>query len=173
MAKWSIDPKKLVEGCIENIEEVRRIYAFELFRRILERTPVHDVDYGKGGKKRTKQYPGGRTRQNWLVTINQETNKFDPTKKKGGHVLDKGKKVIRSVKGDDTIFIQNNAPNITMLEYGGWPKNPKHGSYTIDGLPKTENGFSRQAPQGMVGVTLAQAERIFKAAVAGDKGAGT
>jgi hypothetical protein len=170
MAEWTIDPKKWADGCIENIDDVRRIYAFKIFESVVNATPVHDKDYGKRGKERKKQYTGGRTRQNWLVTINQETNEFDPNKKKGGRVLSNGEEVINAATGDDTIIMQNNAPNINMLEYGGWPKVPKRGSYTIDGLPKTENGFSRQAPKGMVGKTLAQAERIFKAAIAAANG---
>jgi hypothetical protein len=173
MAEWSIDPSKFVEGAIENIEKVRRIYAFELFRQVVERTPVHNDNYTKSGKKRKKQYPGGATRQNWLVTLNNEDASYDPNKKKGGRVMSTGKKVIERAKGDDTIIMQLNTPNANMLEYGGWPKQPKNGSYTKSGLSKTVDGFSREAPHGMVGATTAQAEQIFQAAVNAVKGGGT
>jgi hypothetical protein len=161
-----------VKGPIEKIEEVRRIYAFEIFKRVVDDTPVHALDYTKRGKLRKKQYTGGGTRQNWLVTSNQETDEYDPNKGKGGRVMSDGKKAINSAKGDDTIFMQNNAPNITMLEYGGWPKNPKRGSYTRSGQPKTVNGFSLQASQGMVGKVLAGAKRLFLLAVNAVKGGG-
>jgi hypothetical protein len=173
MAEWTIDPSKFVQGTIDNIDKVRRIYAFEIFRRVVERTPVHNDDYTKRGKKRKKQYPGGATRQNWLVTLNNEDTSYDPNKKKGGRVMSNGKKVIESAKGDDTIILQLNTPNANMLEYGGWPKNPKNGSYTINGLPKTVDGFSREAPKGMVGAALAQAEQLFQKAVIAVKGGGS
>ena len=60
---------------------------------------------------------------------------------------------------EQTIYISNNLPYITKLEYGGYPKNPKGGS------GKTVNGYSKQAPEGMVGVTLANNEAIFDSAV--------
>jgi hypothetical protein len=161
-----------VKSTIDNIEKVRRAYAFEIFKRVVERTPVHNDDYTKRGKKRKKQYPGGATRQNWIVSLNNEDSSYDPNKKKGGRVMSNGGKVIDSAKGDDTIIVQLNTPNANMLEYGGWPKAPKNGSYTINGLPKTVDGFSRQAPHGMVGRTLAQAEQIFQAAVNAVNGGG-
>jgi hypothetical protein len=156
-----------VKGPIENIEKVRRIYAFEIFRRVVERTPVDT----------------GAARQNWNVTLNQEDASYDLDKKKGGRVMHDGQKAIESAKGDDTIIIQNSVPYITKLEYGGYPNPPRHGGKTkeytrkdgtkVGGLSKTVNGFSRQAPNGMVGVVLAQAERLFMAAVNAVKGGGT
>jgi hypothetical protein len=134
-----------VKGTIDNIEKVRSVYAFEIFRRVVERTPVDK----------------GAARQNWLVTLNNEDTAFDLDKKKGGMVLSDGGKVIDSAKGDDTIIVQNSVPYIAKLEYGGYG----------DG-PKTVNGFSRQAPNGMVGVTMAQAGQIFQAAVNAVKGGG-
>lgn len=67
-------------------------------------------------------------------------------------------------KGDESIFICNNLDYIEKLEYGGFPNPPKK-----DG-GKTINGYSKQAPAGMVGVTLANNEAIFDAAVRSVKG---
>ena len=64
-----------------------------------------------------------------------------------------------SPSGDESIYISNNLPYIATLEYGGYPNPPKSGS------GKTVNGFSKQAPKGMVGVTLANTDAIFLASV--------
>ncbi|MDR3124046.1 MAG: hypothetical protein LBU16_09765, partial [Treponema sp.] len=74
MAEWNIDPAKFVQGAIENIEKVRRVYAFGIFKRVVERTPVDT----------------GAARQNWNVTLNQEDTSYDLEKKKGGRVMSDG-----------------------------------------------------------------------------------
>jgi hypothetical protein len=150
------------------------IFAFEVFRRVVERTPVDT----------------GAARQNWLVTTNNETNDYDLSKAKGGRAMSDGKKTIDNAKGDDTIFIQNSVPYIRMLEYGGYGVAKGQGKSLIgkkrptkEGLPQgdspsverqkrekqpskiTADGFSLQAPHGMVGVTLAKADALWERAV--------
>jgi hypothetical protein len=152
--------------------EAINIFAFEVFRRVVDRTPVDT----------------GAARQNWLVTVNQENTSYDPNKKKGGRVLSKGQKAIADAKGDDTIIIQNNVPYIRMLEFGGYGvaqgqgKSRKGKPSPLKGKPSplkgktrivkekkpskiTADGFSLQAPQGMVGVTLAKADKLFEKAL--------
>jgi hypothetical protein len=169
--KWATKMKNAPRNAIN-------IFAFELFNRVVMRTPVDT----------------GAARQNWLVTLNGETNDYDPSKKKGGHVMSDGGKVIKSAKGDDTIVIQNNVPYIQMLEYGGYGKAKGQGKSLIgrkfpgrgagrkkngDSPPVegqegqksareskiTSDGYSLQAPNGMVGVTLAKADRLWEKAV--------
>jgi hypothetical protein len=155
MAKWTIPPERMAEAQKELINDVRRVYAFEIFNNVVARTPVDT----------------GAARQDWLVTLNSEDHSFDPSKHKGQHGLSKGEKVIDNAKGDDTIFIQNNAPYINMLEYGGYGKRDENGNLIEPSNgPKTVNGFSRQAPHGMVGVTMAKAQQLFDKAVNAVKG---
>jgi hypothetical protein len=172
MAQWTIPPEKMAEVPKELISAVRRVYTFEIFNKVVGQTPVDT----------------GAARQNWLVTTNEETYEFDPSKLKGQDVLEKGRKVIDQAEGDDTIFIQNNAPYI--LEYGGYGKGKGQGK-SLKGKPSplkgktreeisakvkhskskiTADGFSLQAPQGMVGLTMAEADRIFDEAVKAVKG---
>ena len=92
---------------------------------------------------------------NCIISVgHDDTSTSTRTKAK---FTDKGQ--IPNAKDDESIFISNNLPYITTLEYGGYPKHPKGGK------GKTVDGFSRQAPEGMVGVTLANNENIFNAAV--------
>jgi hypothetical protein len=136
-----------VKGPIENIDKVRRIYAFEILRRVIMRSPVDT----------------GRFRSNWLTTLNNETNETrDTTDKSGNVALKEGQAAINDAKGDESIIIQNNMSYGPKIEYGGFTKKPE--------TAKTIGGYSRQAPQGVVGVTMSQAGRLFQAAVNAVKG---
>jgi hypothetical protein len=138
-----------VKGPIEKIEEVRRIYAFEILRRVIMRSPVDT----------------GRFRSNWLTTLNNETGETrDATDKSGNSALKEGQRVIDSARGEDSIVIQNNMSYGPKIEYGGFTKKPE--------TAKTIGGYSKQSPKGVVGVTLAQAGQIFQAAVRAVKGGG-
>jgi hypothetical protein len=150
MATWSVNPAKFCRTPIENIEKVRRVYAFEILRRVIMRSPVDS----------------GRFRSNWLTTINKETNETKDTMDKSGNLaMKEGKVKIDDVKGDDTIIMQNNVSYGAKIEYGGFTKKPE--------TAKTIGGYSRQAPKGVVGVTMSQADQIFQAAVNAVKGGGT
>jgi hypothetical protein len=124
------------------IAKTREILAFAVFVRIVNRTPVDR----------------GPHRQNWLVTLNNPTYEYDDGKGKGGRVLSDGQKAIAAAKGDDRIIIQNNGPAIRKLEYGEYGPNSPSG--------KTVNGFSKQAPHGMVGVTMQEFGGIVTEAIA-------
>ena len=137
MAKWTMDLNKYVKDKQTEIKEVRKAYAFALYSSIVKKTPVDT----------------GRARANWNVSVGSpDLSTSENTRK-----TPKSKKEMPEPKGDESIFISNNLPYITTLEYGGYPKNSTTG--------KTVNGFSKQAPEGMVGVTLANNDAIFDSAV--------
>jgi hypothetical protein len=140
MAKWTMDLKKYAEKQKVKIQEVRKSYAFALYSSIVKKTPVDT----------------GRARGNWNVAVGSEDTSTSATQTTPKYT---DPSQIPEPKGDESIFISNNLPYITKLEYGGYPKNPKRGH------GKTVDGFSKQAPQGMVGVTLANNENIFNSAV--------
>jgi len=174
--KSATDPLKWAASAGSIPPNAIKIFAFEIFNRVVMRTPVDT----------------GAARQNWLVTLNGETDEFDLYKKKGGRVMSDGGKVIESAKGDDTIVIQNNVPYINMLEFGGYGKAKGQGESLIGKkrkaiIPKgdsppaekqkdekqskiTSDGFSIQAPHGMVGVTLAKVNQLWEKAVQVAKG---
>jgi hypothetical protein len=168
--KSATDPIKWATKMKDFPREAINLFASEVFIHVVDRTPVDT----------------GAARQNWLVTLNQEDTSYDPDKKKGGRVKSEGQKVIISAKGDDSILIQNNIPYINMLEFGGYGTAKGQGE-SLKGKPSplkgkkrvvkekkpskiTADGFSLQAPQGMVGVTLAQADQLFEKAVEAAKG---
>jgi hypothetical protein len=61
------------------------------------------------------------------------------------------------------IWITSNLPYIEVLEYGGYPDPVARGSF-VNGkwVIKSVGGFSRQAPQGMVRITVQQVVNIFR-----------
>ncbi len=144
MAEWSLDLTEYAKKKQVEIKEVRKAYAFALYSSIVKKTPVDT----------------GRARGNWNVSVGSpDTSTTETTQQKYN-----SKESIPTPNGDESIFISNNLDYIEKLEYGGYPNPPKGGS------GKTVNGFSKQAPNGMVGVTLANNENIFNAAVRSVRG---
>lgn len=107
-----------------------------LWSNIVKRTPVDT----------------GRARSNWNVSKNIVDDTVRERTTQSVTLQD-----VPPAKGDEPYYIANNLPYIKMLEYGGYSKNSTTG--------KTVNGYSRQAPNGMVGVTVADAERLYDEAV--------
>lgn len=83
----------------------------------------------------------GRARGNWQIGIgNDPTSELERKGYAGGEELQK----LDNLESEETIYISNNLSYIRRLEYG----------------------WSKQAPQGMVGVTVShlknKVERIVK-----------
>jgi hypothetical protein len=100
-----------------------------------------------GTRKLVQQYPlnagkgyvGGRFKGNWQVSIGSKrsgvTGRIDAS---GSATLAAGTTVANAAKAGDVIFIVNNVPYAIPLEYG----------------------HSKQAPAGMVGVTVARFQQL-------------
>jgi hypothetical protein len=118
------------------LELVARKVALELFRRVIFKTPVDK----------------GRARANWQASLGSPaTGTVDATDKtkSGGPTFRTVVAASAGFKVGDTIYLANNLPYIRKLEEGGYP----------DG-PKTVGGFSRQAPAGMVALTVQEFSQI-------------
>ncbi|WP_424411238.1 HK97 gp10 family phage protein [Pasteurella sp. PK-2025] len=76
----------------------------------------------------------GQLRASWTVSINGMPASYNGDNS-----------ALSAVKFGDTIVIATDKPYAPVLEYGLYPK---------PGGIKTENGFSIQAPQGMVRITV-------------------
>lgn len=149
MAEWSLDLTKYANGAKLKIKKVLVNYAFALYSSIVKKTPAVT----------------GRARANWNVSVGKvDASTTEETKKTGL----KHKISEINPNGDEPIYISNNLPYITTLEYGGYPSPVKKGTYnkkTKTWEIRSAGGYSKQAPNGMVGVTLANNENIFNAAV--------
>ena len=140
MAKWTIDMNKWAKKQKVNLNDVNRTFVFGLYSSIVKKTPKDT----------------GRAQGNWNVSVGVADKSINEESKSPKY--QNMNQMPQSSEADD-MYISNNLPYITTLEYGLFPNPPKKdGGKTID-------GFSKQAPNGMVGVTLANAENIFNASV--------
>lgn len=146
-----MDLEKYADAKKQSIKKVRKSFAISVFKGIVEKTPVDT----------------GRARGNWQITIGQDSTKVLDRKCKNGENITEESQKVNEVNGDETIYISNNLPYISKLEYGGYVSPVKKGTwkkgkgYEV----RSANGFSKQAPQGMVGLTLANMERFIKKAI--------
>jgi hypothetical protein len=87
----------------------------------------------------------GRFRSNWQVTIGAPATGTLPTEDKSGNVaIAAGQQALASFQVGPAVFITNNLPYGPRLEYEGW---------------------SKQAPAGMVRVTVAEYESLIRKAI--------
>lgn len=129
----------------EKIEEVTKKVAMDLFTSVILKTPVDT----------------GRARGNWICSVDrpsQHTRKS--TDKSGGKTLDKVASKIDESELGQKIYLSNNLPYIGKLEYGGYGDK--------NSTSKTTKGFSSQAPEGMVRISLQEIEGKFKEIVDDD-----
>ena len=133
--------------------------AFELDKGVVTMSPVGDpskwvtlkngnyVDY-ESVHGIVEDYTGGRFRANWQVGINHqpqgETGRIDESRA-GTQTLAVNLASLAAYQLGDTIYILNNVPYAERLE----------------------NGWSGQAPVGMVGVTVARIDEFVRTATGG------
>ncbi|AZD93023.1 MULTISPECIES: hypothetical protein [Pseudomonas] len=108
-----------------------------------ERTQNFDVN----GLVAGKDYVGGRFRANWQVSFDTaKTGTLDIVDPGGGSTKAVGKLMLEGFSGDvSSIWLMNNLPYGHRLEYEGW---------------------SSQAPAGMVGITATEFQMSVNKAVA-------
>ncbi len=132
------------------VQEVTRYFAFEVLRRVVRRTPADT----------------GRARGGWHVTLGTPSSTTPSTKDASGEgVVAAGHATIQQAKPFDIVWISNNVEYIRILEEGGFePPNPgpsktggsssKAGRAARKGKVLVRDGYSTQAPKGMVAITL-------------------
>jgi hypothetical protein len=143
MAGWSLPVDGWWEKQKDKIKAARTGYAINILNKVIDRTPVNT----------------GAARANWKVILKGHRARFNKKFTDADAAKAEGAAVLEGAGIDDVVSIKNNAPYINMLEYGGYPNPPKKGT------GKTINGFSTQAPNGIVGVALAASSKMFADAV--------
>lgn len=127
-------------------QEVIQAIALEGYSRVIKKTPVGE-------------YYGGSARGNWICSLDK-SSKHDriKTDKNGANTINKVAKVIDKFEIGRNLYLTNNLPYIQKLELGQYPTAPKGESR------RTINGFSKQAPSGMVRITMLELDDIVKKA---------
>ena len=138
MAKYDNpnDIQNLTKNTIDNLNKIMRLAALNLFRQVVLKTPVDT----------------GRARSNWQATIGGVAKGTVDGEKSEEQILQEIVDVVSGGRIKQGFFLTNNLPYIQKLEYGGYPMSPKKGD-------KTTGGYSKQAPAGMVRISMAQIEK--------------
>lgn len=121
-----------IEQLQMKLEERARDHMVALFKKVIMRTPVYT----------------GRTRANWNVSQGSPNYSFGFSTQLSRAMAQVAK--IRKMPLGAKIYLANGAPHIRLLEYGGYPEHPEQ--FT----GRTVDGFSSQAPQGMVRISVAE-----------------
>ena len=133
------DINKFAKKAVDNSNLVIRRTIIDIGQRVITRTPVGDANYWQS--KPPAGYVGGHARFNWMYSMNtrviQELDGIDMSPG-GAGTLQRLIGAVPAAPGDAVHFIQNSVPYIERLE----------------------DGYSRQAPQGMVAITAAEFQGI-------------
>lgn len=127
----------------DRLDEVVRGTLLDLSSRVIRRTPVGDPSAWKDPPP--PGYVGGTARGNWQATINQpavgEIARVDKT---GSATIADVAQMTEAASGQ-VFYLTNNVPYISRLEFEGW---------------------SRQAPEGMVRISLTELDQAIQAQIA-------
>ena len=109
--------------------------ALEVFRRVIFKSPVGNPSLWANPDSAPPGYVGGRFRANWQINSRLNDNATEATDANGGSTVAAGiSNLSRVTQPYGTIWVFNNVPYAQRLE----------------------QGYSGQAPAGVVGVTLAE-----------------
>ena len=118
--------------------------AMECWKRVIMKSPVDT----------------GRFRANWGCRVGSPyAETLDSTDKYGAQAIGKAVTVTSGWNGKGSIFLCNNLPYATVLEFGGYPNPPEVGTRVKGkafGSIRSVGGYSYQAPGGMVRVTVSE-----------------
>ena len=146
--------------------------AFNAFEGAVEDVAkgiVNDTPLGltpeEGGTK-------GALRHNWQISKTVNDSKLQGRATKRDNYVEKkvrgnlrGKKKDGLYQGAGSLYMFNNLPYASVVEYGGYPFPVKKGTYnkrTKMYEVRSDKGFSKQAPMGMMAINIAQFSAYFK-----------
>lgn len=125
--------------------------AFSALRGVVNKTPVDT----------------GRARGNWQASIDIYPSNEIETERHGlgTGAIGKGVEVIKTIRPYCVFFLTNNVSYINVLEFGQFdPPNPgptKDKRKGRVGKILVKDGFSTQAPNGMVNATVSELRMMF------------
>lgn len=176
--KWDIDPEKLGRALRIKAADVPRVVVLELGRRIVRRTPVQHPAFIPPGSP----HPSGNLKANWRYGENLRQPSYDPTAGTGAQLGVEPSEIIAGLtlasqkwRMGASFSVLNVTPYAVIVEVGGYPPDPQRGSknYETGGYEiRTAGGFSKQAPAGMVRVTINEFQGIVAEAARRERAKG-
>jgi hypothetical protein len=144
MGQFSDQVAAFAEKTGKKLDTVHKEVAVELFRRLIFRSPVGNPAIWKHP---VKGYVGGRFRANWQVGVDKVGTQVDQVDAGGSATLAKGVSAIRATAAGLPIWMTNSLP------------------YSV----RLEQGWSQQAPAGVVGVTVVEFRQVIAEVLARTK----
>jgi hypothetical protein len=103
----------------------------------------------------------GRARSSWNVSVGQPDTSVPPISSgrragTNGGIRD-AQASMRTLGPFQTVWVTSSLPYMEVLEFGGYPNPVKRGSWDKrlrQYVVKSSGGFSKQAPRGMVRITV-------------------
>ena len=143
---FTSDFEKYAAKIGKSIDETGRAIALELMGSIIKDNPVDT----------------GRAKGNWQTSIGSpKTGEISRTGEDGA--LAELDSAVAKFGAGKVIYLANNLPYIWRLEYGGYGTGPGATNKT------TRDGYSVQAPYGMVRTNVARIQSIVSRAVQDNK----
>lgn len=135
--RFRADLNRAVSRLQEQSEEAVRGTLFQLFSNVIRRTPVGNPSIWKSGPRRG--YIGGTLRNSWYCTIGSPSSARVRGPNSAGQDSIQSLSALTSMDFGETVYLTNNAPYAQRVEFG----------------------WSRQAPAGMVRISLAELNRVI------------
>lgn len=131
---FALNIARFVDKAGKNASTVVRKIGIETLKSVVLKSPVGNPENWKSPPP--KGYVGGRLRANWNVSFNSpDTATTERTDKTGAATITRGTAALANADTERPIYIMNSLPYVRRIEYQGW---------------------SAQAPAGMVRVTVAE-----------------
>lgn len=149
--QFMVDVAAFVEKSKLAMHTVYRKVVLDVMRGVIMGTPVDT----------------GRARGAWLVAVGNEPTGEGTPDRGGARALADGSREVRDLKAGQVTFLINRVPYIRILEYGGYPNPPAKGTRLKGGtyVVRSAGGMSKQAPNGMVRVTVRRVQESIASAV--------
>lgn len=153
MSSFSLDVRKIAEEKKVEIGQIKRSVVFALFRDVIKMSPVDK----------------GRFKGNWFITENTPSisSRIATDKTPMGGVGPVSTAELEGVTTKFTVdILTNNLVYGPLLEFGGYATPVKKGTWNKKTrrfeIRTNGSGYSRQAPFGMIRVTLRRFNKIAK-----------
>lgn len=149
MGTFAADIRAWVDKTKDDADKVVRYALTTLDSRLVQRSPVGDAKYWQ--RPAPKGYTGGRFRGNWQMTAGSPaTGPKDLIDKDGSATIAAHASVTSVARAGEIYYLVNNLPYSKRIE----------------------EGWSRQAPVGLVALTVVEWNNIVENAVNGVKAGG-
>lgn len=144
MGNFALQMAELIAKTKADSDLVVRAVLMKIDGRLISRSPVGDATYWKS--KPPKGYAGGRFRGSWQMQIGSPaTGLIRTADKDGSATAASHASTVAAAKAGDVIYMTNNTPYAERIE----------------------QGWSRQAPVGLVALTVVEFNVLFDEAVNG------